>query len=63
MAFLDDEPPKKKTKHEIGEDLTLLSEGELLARVDLLREEIARLEAAATARRASKAAADQVFKL
>jgi uncharacterized small protein (DUF1192 family) len=63
MAFLDDEAPKKKLKHELGEDVTLLSEAELLARVDLLKAEIARLEAAASARRASKAAADQVFKL
>lgn len=63
MAIVDDEPQKKKARHEIGEDVTLLSEAELLDRVDQLKAEIARLEAAAGARRASRAAADQVFKL
>jgi uncharacterized small protein (DUF1192 family) len=62
MAIVDDEQQKRKPKHEIGEDLTLMSETELLARVALLQEEIGRLEAAAAARRASRAAADSVFK-
>lgn len=63
MAIVDDEPQKERARHQIGEDVTLFSEGELLARVEILRQEIARLEAAAAARRASRAAADQVFKL
>ena len=48
--------------HEIGQDLALLSVGELEARVDLLREEITRLEGAMAAKRASKDAANAFFK-
>ena len=44
-AIDDDDRPKKKIVHEIGQDLTLLSVGELTERVALLKEEIARLEA------------------
>jgi uncharacterized small protein (DUF1192 family) len=58
----DDDRPKKKTVHEIGQDLSLLSVGELNERVALLREEIARLEANMTSKQASKSAADQFFK-
>ena len=39
----DDDRPKKKIVHEIGQDLTLLSVKELDERVGLLKEEIARL--------------------
>ena len=59
---LDDDRPKKKIVHEIGQDLTLLSVGELNERVALLKEEIARLEADAVSKRASKSAADLFFK-
>ena len=46
MPAIDDEDrPKKKLVHEIGQDLTLLSVGELNERIALLKEEIARLEA------------------
>ena len=38
----DDLPVKKKTTHEIGQDLSLLSIGELTERITLLEEEIAR---------------------
>ena len=41
----DDDRPKKKIAHEIGQDLALLSAPELSARIALLKEEIARLEA------------------
>ena len=44
-AFDDEDRPKKKLVHEIGQDLTLLSVGELTERIALLKEEIARLEA------------------
>ena len=44
-AIDDDDRPKKKIVHEIGQDLTLLSVGELTERIALLKEEIARLEA------------------
>jgi uncharacterized small protein (DUF1192 family) len=61
-AFDDDDRPKKKIVHEIGQDLSLLSVEELGARVQLLKDEIARLEADMTGKRATRAAADQFFK-
>jgi uncharacterized small protein (DUF1192 family) len=61
-AIDDDDRPKKKIVHEIGQDLTLLSVGELAGRVALLREEIARLEANMASKQASKSAADLFFK-
>ena len=39
----EDLPVKKKTTHEIGQELSLLSIGELTERITLLKEEIARL--------------------
>jgi uncharacterized small protein (DUF1192 family) len=61
-AIDEDERPKKKIAHEIGQDLTLLSVKELHERIGLLKEEIARLEADATRKQASRSAADQFFK-
>jgi uncharacterized small protein (DUF1192 family) len=61
-AFDEEDRPKKKLVHEIGQDLTLLSVGELTERVALLKEEIARLEANMASKQASKSAADQFFK-
>ena len=57
-----DELPKKKIAHEIGQDLALLSVGELGERIGLLKEEIARLEAEMARKRASQNAADAFFK-
>jgi uncharacterized small protein (DUF1192 family) len=63
MPAIDpDELPKKKVVHEMGQDLSLLSVGELTERIALLKEEIARLEAAMAKKRASKSAADTFFK-
>ena len=63
MAASDpDELPKKKIVHEMGQDLALLSVGELTERIALLKEEIGRLEAEMTRKRASKSAADTFFK-
>jgi uncharacterized small protein (DUF1192 family) len=63
VAAVDpDELPKKKAAHEIGQDLSLLSIAELAERMALLQEEIARLEAAMAGKRASKSAADTIFK-
>jgi len=53
--------PKKKA-HELGEDLALLSVGELRERVEALQAEIVRLEAAIRSKEASKSAADTFFK-
>lgn len=62
MAIHDEELPKKKIVHEIGQDLALLSVEELTGRVAVLKEEIARLEADMAKKRASRNAADQFFK-
>ena len=58
----EDDRPKKRLVHEIGQDLALLSVEELRERITLLKDEIARLEAAAASKRASRNAADQFFK-
>ncbi len=63
MPLIDeDDRPKKKVVHEIGQDLALLSVAELEARITLMRDEIARLEADMARKRSTKAAADQFFK-
>lgn len=62
VAVDPEELPKKKLVHELGQDLTLLSVGELGERVALLKEEIARLEAEMQRKQASKSAADAFFK-
>jgi len=58
----EDDRPKRRIAHEIGQDLSLLSATELAERIDLLREEIARLEADMRRKAASKSAADLFFK-
>ena len=62
MPIEDDDRPRKKITHEIGQDLSLLSVEELAERIALLRSEIERLEAASTRKRASKDAANNFFK-
>jgi uncharacterized small protein (DUF1192 family) len=63
MAAIDpDDLPKKKVTHEIGQELALLSVSELAERIGLLKDEIARLEAEMTRKRASQQAADSFFK-
>ena len=61
-AIDDDDKPKKKVAHEIGQDLSLLSVEELGQRVQLMRDEIGRLEADMAQKRSKRAAADQFFK-
>ncbi len=51
-AIDDDDRPKKKIVHEIGQDLALLSVNELNERIALLKEEIARLEATIASKQA-----------
>jgi uncharacterized small protein (DUF1192 family) len=58
----DEDRPKKKIIHEIGQELALLSVKELEERIALLKEEIARLEAAISKKQASRNVADQFFK-
>jgi uncharacterized small protein (DUF1192 family) len=62
MTIFDDEPIKKPRKHEIGQDLSMLSVGELEERIDQLRTEIVRLEAEVRAKGATKAAAEAMFR-
>ncbi len=63
MAAIDeDDKPKKKVAHEIGQDLYLLSAEDLAERIALLKQEISRLEAAMSKTQASRSAADQFFK-
>jgi uncharacterized small protein (DUF1192 family) len=61
-AIDDDDRPKKKIAHEIGQDLSLLSVKELDERIALLQSEIARLEADKAGKQASRQSADQFFK-
>jgi uncharacterized small protein (DUF1192 family) len=62
MATEDDDKPRKKITHEIGQDLYLLSVEELTERIALLTSEIERLKEAMTKKRSSKDAADRFFK-
>ncbi len=63
MAAMDeDDRPKKKITHEIGQELALISVKELEERIALLRQEIERLEADIRKKQTSKNLADQFFK-
>ena len=61
-AIDEDDRPKKKIVHEIGQDLALLAVKELQERIVVLKEEIGRLEAAIASKQASRNVADQLFK-
>jgi uncharacterized small protein (DUF1192 family) len=62
MTFFDDDRPVKKTAHEIGQDLSMLSVDDLAARIDLLKQEILRLEADVEKKQAGRSAADSLFR-
>jgi uncharacterized small protein (DUF1192 family) len=67
MAAIDEEslfgaPRKAPAHHEIGQSLDLLSAPELAERIESLKQEIARLEAAIRQREATKQAASAFFK-
>jgi uncharacterized small protein (DUF1192 family) len=62
MAIDDDDRPKKKISHEIGQDLSLLSVEELAERIALLNTEIQRLQSSMQLKRATRDAADRFFK-
>ncbi len=54
--------PKKAVTHEVGADLSSLSEHELVERVDLLQREIERLREESRRKAASREAAGAFFK-
>jgi uncharacterized small protein (DUF1192 family) len=58
----EDDKPRKKITHEIGQDLSLLSVEELAERIALMTSEIERLDAAMSKKRASRDAANSFFK-
>jgi uncharacterized small protein (DUF1192 family) len=62
MAIEDDDKPRKKITHEIGQELSLLSVEELTERIALMTSEIERLQVAMTKKRASRDAANNFFK-
>ena len=62
MAIDEDDKPKKKISHEIGQDLTLLSVEELAERIALLNAEVQRLQSSMQLKRATRDAADRFFK-
>jgi uncharacterized small protein (DUF1192 family) len=62
MAIEDDDKPRKKVTHEIGQDLSLLSVEELTERIALMNSEIERLQVVMSKKRASKDAANSFFK-
>jgi uncharacterized small protein (DUF1192 family) len=62
MSLFDDDRPKKQPAHEIGCDLSLLSADELSLRIDMLKQEIARLEAERANKSASKSQAEKFFR-
>jgi uncharacterized small protein (DUF1192 family) len=62
MPMDDDDRPRKKITHEIGQDLSLLSVEELNERIALLSSEADRLREMVAKKRASKDAASNFFK-
>jgi len=58
----DDDRPRKKITHEIGQDLYLLSVKELEERIALLNDEIARLQTAIASKQSQRGVADSLFK-
>ena len=62
MAIFDDEAKKPKKTHEIGQDLSALSVGELSERVQILKDEISRLETEIRSKGQVKSAAEQLFR-
>jgi uncharacterized small protein (DUF1192 family) len=60
---LDELLPKKKLPDIVlGEELSAMSEHELVARIVALEQEIVRCREAISARKSTRAAADQVFR-
>ena len=58
----DGERPAPKPQHQLGEPLDAISVDELRARIAVLRDEIARLDAEIGRKQASRSAAEGFFK-
>jgi uncharacterized small protein (DUF1192 family) len=61
MSIFDDQPIRKPARHEIGQDLSLLSVDELTTRIGELKAEIARLEAELATKGTTRNAAEALF--
>lgn len=62
MAIFEDEPKRPPQAHVIGQDLSLLSQDDLSARIALLKVEIGRLETELKAKDATRSAAEAMFR-
>ena len=63
MSIFDEDAPKKTSSaHVIGQDLSLLSVGELRERVEQLKQEISRIETELGAKGTTKDAAEALFR-
>jgi len=62
MSIDDDDRPRPKITHQLGQDLSLLSFDDLNERIAMLETEIERLKAEALRKRASRDAAASFFK-
>lgn len=60
--FPEDDRPRPKSIHEIGQDLSMLSLAEIDQRIEALQAEIARLAEARAKKDASRSAADAFFR-
>ena len=60
--FPEDDRPKPKSVHEIGQDLSMLSLAEIDERISVLKAEIERLTEARAKKDASRSAADAFFR-
>ncbi|MCF6367747.1 DUF1192 domain-containing protein [Rhizobium halophilum] len=64
MSIADDDRPKKQVNsHEVGCDLSSLSVEDLDQRIDLLQNEITRLQADREKKSAGRSAAESLFRL
>ena len=62
MAVFDEDARPRPAAHIVGEELTTISETELVERIELLRAEIKRIEDVLASKRASRQAAAAHFK-
>ena len=62
MALFEEDLPRRRRVHEIGQDLSAISVDELRERVVQLRDEIARIEAEIASKGATRNAADAIFR-